>query len=118
MHATIATLNAAAANPAMIRGNEPLPPMLHSIRVLKKRREGNAWVLTSRKGIEIGRFTSESAADRWCQQLRERQGRDTAPSGGRSGRTRPAIYAPNQLIFDSHLQPWCDKYDMPEFDAT
>ena len=104
-------------------GTYRLPLGFENVRHVRKFFEAGKWVLTTRKGIELGVFDSEAALDEaWgqCQKSRNLEqipATDRGPSTpsprtrrlGKKGCSMPVAG------FDPK-RPWSDQYDMPEYD--
>ena len=60
---------------AITIANVVVPASLADVAVGRKYKEGGRWILTSKRGLTIGRFATEADLDRWWAAFQKRKGR-------------------------------------------
>ncbi len=105
-----------AASQTMIAG-VAVPSWAASVVWGQKYEWENIWVLATKRGKVIARFSSEAELDAWWKALQESRGREPKPLENGTSPIKPLAKSPHgHDVSTDYYRPWSEKYDMPEID--
>ena len=106
------------AKGAVVVAGVSVPPGLLGVVHGCKYVQGENWILTSKRGMQIGVFTSEAELDSWWRSFQSSQGRSPEPCVKVDGPCRrPRQRRKNSSSYGSSVAYWRDRIGAPHADG-